>query len=77
MLRKIWAKRDEMIGQWRELYNEELYDVYSSTNSIRVIKSRRMIWTGHVALMEDSRCAYRVLVVKPEGKNSLGRSRYR
>jgi hypothetical protein len=63
VLRKIFGpKRDEMTGEWRRLHNEELYAQYSSPNSIRVIKSRRMRWAGHVALMGDRRGAYRVLV---------------
>ena len=60
--------------EWRELHNEELHDMYSSPNIIGVTKSRRMIWTGHVALIGNRRCACRVLVVKPVGKTPLGRS---
>ena len=59
------------------MYNEELNDLYFSPNIVRVIKSRRMRWAGHVARMGDERRAYRVLVVKPEGKRPLGRPRRR
>ena len=61
----------------RKLHNEEFNDLYFSPNIIRVIKSRRMRWVGHVARMADSRGVYRVLVGKPEGKRALGRSRHR
>jgi len=62
---------------WRRLHNEELHDLYSSPNIVRVIKSRRMRWAGHVARTGEERGVYRVLVVKPEGKKPLGRSRHR
>src|SRR5215475_12568112 len=68
-------KRDEVTGDWRKLHNEELNDLYSSPNIVRVIKSRRMRWVGHVARMGEGRGVYRVLVGKPEGKRSLGRPR--
>ena len=64
-------KRDKVTGEWRKLHNEELNDLYCSPNIVRVIKSRRMRWTGHVACMEERRGVYRVLVGKPEGKNHL------
>jgi hypothetical protein len=70
-------KRDEVIREWRRLHNEELYDMYTSLNIIRVIKSRRMIWVGHLARTWERTGAYRVLVGKPEGKRPLGRSRSR
>jgi hypothetical protein len=66
--RSFWPKRDEVTGKWRRLHNEELYDLYCSPN-IRVIRSRRMIWPGHVARVGDRRGAYSVLVGGPEGKN--------
>jgi hypothetical protein len=71
MLRKVFVpKKDEVIGEWRRLHNEELYDLYSSPN-IRKIKSRRMSWAGHEALMGDTRDTYRVLVGRPEGRDHL------
>jgi len=64
-------KWDEVIWKWGRLYNEELNDLYVSSNIIWVIKSRRMRWMGHVAYMGDRRSAYRVLVGKPEGRRPL------
>ncbi|KAJ4433726.1 hypothetical protein ANN_16037 [Periplaneta americana] len=78
VLRKIFrAKRDEVTGEWRKLHNTELHALYSSPDIIRNIKSRRLRWAGHVARMGESRNAYRVLVVRPEGKRPLGRPRRR
>ena len=65
------------MGEWRRLHNEELNDLYSSPNIVRVIKSRRIRWAGHVARMGEERGVYRVLVEKPEGKRPLGRPRRR
>jgi hypothetical protein len=65
-------KRDEVTGEWRKLHNEELRSLYSFPNIIRDIKSRRMRWAGHVARMGEGGKVYRVLVGKPEGKNSRG-----
>jgi len=64
-------------GEWRRLHIEELNDLYSSPNIVRVIKSRRMRWAGHVACMGEDREVYRVLLGKPEGKRPLGRRRRR
>jgi hypothetical protein len=76
VLRRIFGpRRDEVTGEWRRLHNEELNDLYSSPNIVRVIKSRRMRWAGNVARMGEERGAYRVLVGKPEGKRPLGRPR--
>jgi len=78
VLRRIFGpRRDEVTGEWRRLHNEELSDLYSSRNIVRVIKSRRMRWPGHVARMGEERGVYRVLVGKPEGKKPLGRPRRR
>jgi hypothetical protein len=72
VLRRIFGRRrDEVIGEWRKLHNEELNDLYCSPNIVRVTKSRRMRWAGHVARMGKRRGLYRVLVGKPEGKRSL------
>jgi hypothetical protein len=63
VLRRIFGpKRDELTGEWRKLHNEKLRDLYSSPSIIRIIKSRRMRWSGHVALMREKRNAYRLLV---------------
>ena len=76
MLRRIFGpKRDEVTGEWRKLNNEELNDLYFSPNIVRLIKSRRMRWAGHVARMGKRRSLYRVLVRKAEGKRPLGRRR--
>jgi hypothetical protein len=65
--RKIFGpKRDEVTGEWRNLHNKELHDLHSSPSIIRIIKSRRMRWAGHVARMGEKRNAYRLLVGKPE-----------
>jgi len=78
VLRRIFGPRkEEVTGEWRRLHNEELNDLCSSPNIVRVIKSRRMRWAGHVAHMGDERGAYRVLVGKPEGKRPLGRPKHR
>jgi len=63
--------KDEVTGDWGKLHNEELNDMYSSPSSVRVIKSRRMKWAGHVARMGERTALHRVLVGKPEGKNRL------
>ena len=78
VLRRVFGpKRDEVTGVWRKLHNEELSDLYSLQNIVRVVKSRRMRWTGYVARMGEGRVVYRVLVGKPEGKRPLGRPRRR
>jgi len=75
VLRRIFGpKRDEVTGS--ELHNEELKYLYYLPNIVQVIKSRRMRWAGHVALMGQGRSVYRVLVGKPEGKRPLGRPRH-
>jgi len=73
-LRRIFgSKRDEVTGEWRKLHNEELNDLYCLPNIVRVIKSRRMRWVGHVARMGERRGVYRALMRKPEGMRTLGR----
>jgi len=62
--------------EWRKIHDEELHDIYSSPNTIRVMKSRRMRWAGHVELMGNRRRAYRGLVGKPEGKRPLVKPRH-
>ena len=64
-----------MTGEWRKLHNEELSVLYSLLNIVRVVKSRRMKWAGHVARIGKGRGVHRVLVEKPKGKKSLGRPR--
>jgi len=66
VLRRVFGpKRDEVTEEWRELHNEELKDIYSLLNIVRVVKSRRMRWAGHVARMGEDRGVHRVLVGKP------------
>jgi hypothetical protein len=78
VLRRVFGpKRDEVTGKWIKLHNEELNDLYSLPNIVRVVKSRRMRWAGHVARMGEDRGVYRVLVGNPEGKRLLGRPRRR
>jgi hypothetical protein len=78
VLRRIFGpKREEVAGGWRSLYNEELHNLYTSTDITWVNKSRRMRWTVHLARIEVMRNAYNNLVVKPEGKRPLGRHRRR
>jgi hypothetical protein len=78
VLRRIFGpKRDEVIGEWRRLHNEELNDLYSSPNITGVIKSRIMSWAGHVARMGEGRGAYRILMGRPEGRRPRGRTRHR
>jgi hypothetical protein len=73
-LRKFGPKREED-GSWRKLHSDELHDLYSSPNVVRVIKSTLMRWAGHAARMGEGRGVYRVLVLRPEGKRPLGSSR--
>ena len=78
VFRRIFGpRRDEVTGEWRRLHNEELNDLYSSPNIVRVIKSRRMRWAGHVACIGEERGAYRFLVRKPEVKRPLRRPKRR
>jgi hypothetical protein len=77
VLRRIFGPKRDEDGSWRKLHNDELHILYSSPNIVRVIKSRRMRWAGHVARMGEGRGVYRVLVGRPEGKRPLGRPRRR
>ena len=78
VLRRIFGpKRDGVAGEWIKLLNEELNDLYSSPSIVRLVKSRRMRWAGHVACVEEGRGVHKVLVGKPEGKRTLGRPRHR
>ena len=78
VLRRIFGtKRDKVTEEWRKLHNEGLNDLYSSPSIVRVIKSRRIRWAGHVARMGEGRGVYRVLLGKPEGERPLGRPRHR
>ena len=71
--RKFWPKKEEVRREKRKLYNEEMNDLYSSSDIVQVIKSIRMRWTGHVTRIGERRSLYSVLVGKPEGKMPLGR----
>jgi hypothetical protein len=75
--RVFGPKRGGVIGQWRKLHNEELNKLYSLPNVVRVVKSRRMRWAGHVTRLVEERGVHRVLVGKSEGKRPLGRPRRR
>jgi hypothetical protein len=77
VLRRIYGPNMEEDGSWRKLHNDELHSLYSSPNIVRVIKSRRMRWAGHVARMGEGRSVYMVLVGRTEGKRPLGRPRRR
>jgi hypothetical protein len=77
VLRRIFGPKREEDGSCRKLHNDQLHDLYSSPNVVRVIKSRRMRWAGHVARMEEGRGAYRVFVGRPEGKRPVGRPGHR
>jgi hypothetical protein len=78
VLRRVFGpKRGEVTGEWRKLYNEELNDLYSLPNIVRVVKTRRMGWAGHVARMGEDRGVYKLLVGKPEEKRPLVKPRRR
>jgi len=78
VLRRIFGpRRDDVTGEWKRLHNEELNDLYSSPNIVRVIKSRKIRWAGHVARMGEERGVYSFLVGKPEGRRPLGKPRRR
>jgi hypothetical protein len=78
LLNRIFGpKRDKLTWEWRKLHHEELNELYFSPNIVRVIKSGRMRWKGHVTRMGERRGVYGFLVEKPEGKRLLGRPRRR
>jgi len=78
VLRRVFGPtRYEVTWEWRKLHNEELRDLYSLPNIMRVVKSKRMRWAEHVARMVEGRVVHRVLVGKPEGKRPLRRPRRR
>jgi hypothetical protein len=78
VLRRVFGpKRTEETGEWRLLHNEELNDLYSLPNIVRVVKSKRMGWAEHMNRMGKEKGVHRVLVGKPEGKRPLGRPRHR
>jgi hypothetical protein len=77
VLRRIFGPKREEDRSWRKLHNNELHSLYSSLNIVRVIKSRRMSWVGHVAHMGEGRGVYRVLVGRPKVKRLPGRPRHR
>jgi hypothetical protein len=77
VVRRIFGpKRDVVRGELRRLHNKELNDLYSSPTVVRVIKSRRMRWSGHVARMGERRGVYGILVGRPEGRRPIGRPRH-
>jgi hypothetical protein len=77
VLRRILGPKREEDGSWRKLHIDELHSLYSSPNIVKVIKSKRMRWAGHVARMGEGRGVYRVSVRRPEGEGPLGRPRRR
>jgi hypothetical protein len=78
VLRRVFGpRRDEVTAEWGRLHNEKLNDLYSLANIVRVVKSRRMRWAGHVMRMEEERGLHRVWVGNPEGKRPLGKPRRR
>ena len=75
ILRRIFGPKRDENGEWRRLHNEELHSLYRSPNIVRVVKSRRLRWAGHVARMEEVRRALKILTGKPTGKRPLGTPR--
>ena len=77
VLRRIYGPKKDENGEWRMLHNEELHSLYYSPNIVRMIKSRRPRWAGHVARMEEGRSSFKILTGKPTGKRPLGKPRRR
>ena len=77
ILRRIVGPKRDKNGEWRRLHNEEHHNLYRSPNIVRVKKSRRLRWAGHVARMEEGRSAFKILTGKHTGKRLLGRPRRR
>jgi hypothetical protein len=77
VLRRVFGPKRDKLTEWRKLHNEELNDLYSLPNIVRVVKSRRIRCNGHVARMGEGRGVHRILVRKPEGRRPLGRPRHR
>jgi hypothetical protein len=77
ILRRIFGSKRDENGEWRKLHNEELHSLYRSPNIVRIIKSRRLRWAGHVARVEEGRCAIKILTLNPTGKRPLERHRRR
>jgi hypothetical protein len=77
VLRRIFGLKREEDGLWRKLHNDELYSLFSSLNIVRVIKSRRITWAGHVEHMVEGIGVYRVFVRRPKGKRPVDRPRCR
>ena len=77
ILRRIFGPKRDKNGEWRRLHNEELHSLFGSPNIVRVIKSRRLKWTGHLARIEKGRSAFKILKGTSTGKKSLGRPRRR
>jgi hypothetical protein len=71
---RIFGPKREEDGSWRKLHNDELHSLYSSLNIVRVIKAKRMRWAGHVAHMWEGRGVYRVLVGRPKGEETTGKT---
>ena len=76
-MRRIFGPKGDENGEWRRLHNEELHSLYCSPNIVRVIKSRRLRWAGHVPRMEGGKSAFKILTLKPKGNRPLGRPRRR
>jgi hypothetical protein len=77
VLRRKFGPKREQVVSWRKLHNDEIHNLYSSPNIVRVVKSKRMMWAGHVARMGDGGGVYGVLIGRPEGERPLRRRRHK